>query len=216
VAAVQREFPGWDGKVHPALGVSAPRCGAVLSVPGRHAPALRQLAAELDLPVLLARLPDVLDQPGRGTYQALFRWTTAPAPLPDAGRWQDAHDPDVPEWLRPFGGQVLVARDHVGRYLAGVGIKRHDRFGHELAVVTEPATRGAGLGRRLVAQAARHVLDSGAIPTYLHDPGNTASGRVADAAGFPDRGWTSFGLSEHTRAATPGRGSSDAVLPVPS
>jgi len=31
------------------------------------------------------------------------------------------------------------------------------------------------------------------VPTYLHDPANLASARVADAAGFPDRGWAVFG-----------------------
>ena len=47
---------------------------------------------------------------------------------------------------------------------------------------------------RLVAQAARRVLDEGAVPTYQHDPANIASARVADAAGFPDRGWRSAGM----------------------
>jgi hypothetical protein len=28
------------------------------------------------------------------------------------------------------------------------------------------------------------------VPTYIHDPANTASAHTADAAGFPDRGWT--------------------------
>jgi hypothetical protein len=38
------------------------------------------------------------------------------------------------------------------------------------------------------------VLDEGAVATYQHDPANAASGRVADAAGFPDRGWRSVGM----------------------
>jgi predicted GNAT family acetyltransferase len=75
-----------------------------------------------------------------------------------------------------------------------VGIKHHDRHGHELAVGTEPAARGRGLARRLVAQAARRILDEGAVPTYQHDPANIASARVAEAAGFPDRGWRSIAL----------------------
>jgi predicted GNAT family acetyltransferase len=89
---------------------------------------------------------------------------------------------------------VLVARDEQGAYLAGVGIKRHDADGHELSVGTEPAARGQGLARRLVAQAARRVLAEGKVATYLHDPANTASARVADAAGFTDRGWRVLGM----------------------
>ncbi|MFD0788502.1 GNAT family N-acetyltransferase, partial [Micromonospora azadirachtae] len=61
-------------------------------------------------------------------------------------------------------------------------------------VGTAPEAQGRGLARRLVAQAARRVLDEGAVPTYLHEWSNHASARVADAAGFPDRGWRSFGV----------------------
>jgi GNAT superfamily N-acetyltransferase len=101
----------------------------------------------------------------------------------------------------PFGGQVLIARDERGRYLAGVGVKRHDGDGHELSVGTEPAARGNGLARRLVAQAARAVLADGKVPTYLHDPANSASARVADAAGFPDLGWQVLGMLDLTASA---------------
>ena len=71
-----------------------------------------------------------------------------------------------------------------GTFAAGVGIKRHDRFGHELSVGTGDTYSGRGLGRRLVAQAARRVIDQEAVPTYLHDPRNIASAKVVEAAGF--------------------------------
>lgn len=89
---------------------------------------------------------------------------------------------------------MLVARGADGRYLAGVGVKRHDSHGHELSVGTEPEARGRGLARRLVAQAARALLDDGIVPTYLHDPANLASARVAEAVGFRDLGWRVLGL----------------------
>jgi predicted GNAT family acetyltransferase len=89
---------------------------------------------------------------------------------------------------------VLIARDDDGSYLAGVGIKRHDANGHEVSVGTEPEARGRGLARRLVAQAARTLLDRGIVVTYLHDPANLASAHVADAAGFPDLGWKVLGM----------------------
>jgi GNAT superfamily N-acetyltransferase len=133
-------------------------------------------------------LPDVLGRPGARLVRSIVRWTGSPADLPPLGEEVDVEDPRVPEWLRPFGDRVLVAFDHSGRYLAGVGRKRHDRWCTELAVGTDPAARGQGLARRLVATAARAVLDEGKVPTYQHDVRNVASAHVADAVGFPDLG----------------------------
>lgn len=195
VGSARREEPGWDGRIYPAIGVGGPP-GRVLSVSPAWTATVRDLAR--DAPQrLLAELPAAVGYPEHGTYDGVFRWTLEPAPLPDAGVWLPADDPDVPKWLRPFGREVLVARDpDTGAYLAGVGIKRHDQYGHELAVVTEPAAQGRGLARGLVAQAARRVLDEGAVPTYLHSAANLASARVAEAAGLPDRGWIAFGVAE--------------------
>jgi GNAT superfamily N-acetyltransferase len=192
-----RDHPGWDGKIHPALGVSGPE-GGVLSVPPRAAAIVADAyAKDKDLAALGPLVPGMAGFPERGWFTAVYRWTTHPASLPDAGVWLPADDPDVPEWLRPFGHDVLVARDPAtGEHLAGVGVKRHDAYGRELAVVTAPAARGRGLARRLVAQAARRVLDEGALPTYMHDPSNLASAAVAKAAGFEDLGWRAFGVTE--------------------
>lgn len=104
-----------------------------------------------------------------------------------------AADPAVPSWLRPFGGQVLVVREE-GHYVAGLGIKRHDSLGMEVAVATEEAWRGRGLARALVSRAADAILRGGGVPIYLHARGNAASARVAEASGFADRGWFILGL----------------------
>ncbi|MDR8411687.1 GNAT family N-acetyltransferase [Nonomuraea sp. 3-1Str] len=194
-----RTRPGWDGRLHPVLGVAGPE-GGVLSVPPEHAgPVSRRYAADGDLAVVGPQVPAMVGYPQRGWFTAVYRWTLRPPTLPEAGEWVPADDPHVPAWLRPFGGDVLVARDQeTGAHLAGVGIKRHDAYGHELAVVTAPQAQGRGLARGLVAQAARRVLDEGAVPTYMHAPDNLASAAVAVAAGFPDGGWTSFGLTEET------------------
>lgn len=197
IGAPQRDRPGWDGKMHPALGVSGPEAG-VLSVPPHAVTVVaEQYAEDKDLAVLGPRIPALVGFPERGWFTAIYRWTTRPAPLPDAGVWLPADATGVPEWLRPFGGDVLVATDPVtGEHLAGVGVKRHDAYGHELAVVTAPPARGRGLARRLVAQAARRVLDEGALPTYMHDPANRASAAVAEAAGFHDVGWLAYSTTE--------------------
>jgi GNAT superfamily N-acetyltransferase len=194
VGSDRRTQPGWDGKVYPMVGVGAPG-GTVISVPPSRAAAVRVLADQ-PLDDLLAKLPTALGlDDGHRAYRGVFRYSLEPARLPDAGEWLPHDDPVVPEWLRPFGGDVLVARDpDTGAYLAGVGIKRHDPYGNELSVGTEEAARGRGLARRLVAQAARRVLDEGAVPTYLHAPDNTASAKAAEAAGFADRGWSVYGV----------------------
>ncbi|MEU0154698.1 GNAT family N-acetyltransferase [Micromonospora fulviviridis] len=193
VRSHRRARPAWDGRLRPAIAVASPEC-ALLSVPPDRAAAIRDLVRERPGGSLLPALPAAVGAPEFTTHAGLFRWSTAPAPLADVGEWVAPTTPGLPPWLRLFDREVLVVRDADGAYQAGAGIKRHDAYGHELAVGTAPAARGRGLARRLVAQAARRVLDEGAVPTYLHNHDNHASGRVAEAAGFPDRGWTSYGV----------------------
>jgi GNAT superfamily N-acetyltransferase len=203
--ASSRTEPGWDGAVHPVVGVASP-LGAVLSVPPERVAAVAAVAADLDgLRSGGPALGEALGQPGARLFDGVFRWTESPAPLADAGSWVHVDDPRVPPWLKPFGGEVLMAFDEENdEYVAGVGVKVHDEFGHELAVVTEEAAQGRGLARRLVAQAARRVIESGAVPTYLHADTNVRSAKVAVAAGFPDVGWRILGVSapQPTRSAS--------------
>jgi GNAT superfamily N-acetyltransferase len=167
-----RTEPGWDGRVLPFVGVRSP-LGTVVSV-----------------------APDHVDDAGEAiksgrVAEAVFRWSEEPPSTVDPlGEWVPAADERVPQWLKPFGHDVLVHFDPAtGGYAAGVGLKRHDDHGWEISVGTEPSHEGQGLARRLVVTAARRVIDEGRVPTYLHDPANTASAHVADAANFPDRGW---------------------------
>ena len=188
--------PGWDGSARGVAGVADPDGRCAVRVPPEVADRLPARLA--GLPELLAALPAAVGQPGTAGAGVL-RWAQEVPDLSDAGVWlpaalADEGDPRVPPWLRPFGGDVLVALDDDGRYLAGVGLKRHDDTGREIAVVTDERARGRGLARRLVAQAARAVLAEGRAVTYLHAPGNEASARVARASGFPDTGWQVVGF----------------------
>lgn len=177
VGSPLRERPGWDGKVHPVLGVGDAGGRWVVSVsPAR------------------AGAPDPLA--GLATGEAVFRWCERPADVEPLGEWVPAGDPVLPGWLRPFGGEALVVTDDAG-YLAGVGLKRHLDSGWEISVGTEPRGRGRGLARRLVATAARRVLDEGRAVVYLHDDDNVASARAADAAGLPDLGWRVLSVPEN-------------------
>lgn len=194
VTSPQRSAPGWDGQVHDVIGVATPE-RAVLSVPPHLVEMVGRVVHGHDVASAMARLREHEAQIGealgrRGRFgQGVFRWSQAPTGTADLGEWVPTDDPRVPEWLRPFNGDVLIAWDDEGRYAAGVGRKQHDRFGHEISVGTDEAQRGRGLGRLLVATAARRIIADGAIPTYLHDPSNYASAKVADSSGFPDVGW---------------------------
>lgn len=202
--SVRREQPGWDGAVHAVTGVVDPAGHAVVSVPPRLLGWARHLvAAGADLAALKAELPAALGAAGSVVYQGVLRWAVdvpGPEVLAPAGEWLPADHPAVPSWLHPFGGHVLVVLE-ADRYLAGLGLKHHDGRGREISVGTERAARGRGLARRLVATAARQLLSEGVVPTYLHDPRNLASARVADAAGFPDRGWTVLGIADAVEVA---------------
>jgi GNAT superfamily N-acetyltransferase len=191
VGAEERTRPGWDGALHDVVGVASP-AGAIVSVPPALASAVRTVARSwADLPRVL---PAAIGRPEGSAYVGHLRWCVTPAPLPDAGVWLPVDDPRLPDWLRPFGGEALVAMEG-DRYAAGVGLKHHNRLGAEIAIGTDPDFRGRGLAARLCAQAARHVIAAGAVPIYLHDPANIASARTADAAGFPHLGWQVLGMA---------------------
>ncbi|CAA9244195.1 MAG: hypothetical protein AVDCRST_MAG10-1850 [uncultured Acidimicrobiales bacterium] len=191
VGSVRREEPGWDGAIRPFAGVSTPE-GTVLSVAPDRLEAVR--AAGADLEKALEALPEALGQPGGVVGRGVYRYAVAPPEGDDGiGEWVPSDQPDVPAWLRPFGGKVLVVRED-GQYVAGLGIKRHDELGQEVAVATEEPWRGRGLARALVSRAAVDILRRGGVPIYLHGRANAASARVAEAAGFPDRGWLILGL----------------------
>lgn len=194
VGCARRVEPGWDGAVRPLAGVTTPE-GTILSVAPDRVDAARAAGPRLD--EIVDGLPEALGQPGGVVGRGVYRYATSPVPFEPIGYWVGAGEPGVPAWLVPFGGQVLVVRED-GQHVAGLGVKRHDALGHEVAVATGEPWRGRGLARALVARAAARILADGGVPIYLHSRGNAASARVAEAAGFPDRGWFVLGLPTAT------------------
>ena len=187
-----RDEPGWDGKVRLIQGVTGPE-GVVLAV----SPSVAHRFAGVDLDALFrdAGLPDAYArlQATLGVAVSFgmptFRWAETAADHPAIGEWVDSDDPRIPDWLRLFNGGVLATFDAQGNYQAGVGLKRHNDVAREISVGTDPEHRGQGYATQLVAQAARHIIAEGGVPIYQHGGENDASGRVADLAGIPDRGW---------------------------
>src|SRR5688572_20573404 len=97
-----REEPGWDGRIYPLAGVGVADA-VVLSVPpaaaGAVAAAVRRAGS---LERLASRL--LVGRPGDSFGQGVFRWSTTPTPLPDAGEWVEHSDPRLPAWIAPFNG----------------------------------------------------------------------------------------------------------------
>jgi GNAT superfamily N-acetyltransferase len=183
-----RTKPGWDGVLLPVVGITH-HDFAVLSV----APGQASVVTDRLNGVDPSDLADTL-----GLMLGTFRWNLTPAPGDDVGEWVPPSDKRVPDWLKPFNGDVLIEWDDHGHYGAGVGRKMHNAFGHEISVGTEPSLRGRGIARRLVATAARRILQDDAVPTYVHLLDNHASAKVAEAAGFADHGWRYIGTPEQT------------------
>lgn len=196
VGSAERTKPGWDGKIQPVLGIETLE-GTVLSVPPKYFDRVWTLCEENnhDLDALGRQLAEALDRPGWRFGRGFFRWTTAPKPdeQPLLGTWHLPTDAVVPPWLRTFPGKVLIAEID-GELAASVGIKRHNHWGHELAVVTEENFRQQGIAARVIRQAAARVLEHGAIPLYVHADDNVGSAKAAQAAGFDDQGWRILGI----------------------
>jgi GNAT superfamily N-acetyltransferase len=112
----------------------------------------------------------VLAAPGVGGDPPLaLRPVEDPARHPRAARAQ-RYRRDLRVWTDPGGAGVLV----LGRGLAGR---------REVSFEVDPARRNRGLGRQLVA-AARHLTPAGEPLFAQVSPGNAASLRVVEAAGF--------------------------------
>jgi len=187
--------PTWDGTVRPLQGVGNGE-STVIAVPPDAVDRVRVLFVDgLDRRGLGDELGDLLGVGPAAFGAGVFRTTAHVASnIADLGVWFEHQTDELPEWLAPFNGPRLVTFGDDGTPIAGVGIKIHDPYGHELSVVTEEQARGSGIARRLVATAARRILADGAVPTYLHAADNVASARVAEAVGFADIGWTVHGL----------------------
>ncbi len=193
IASPIRDLKGWDGSIRPVVGVVNQSGAGVLSLaPNLAEKVIDALGNDRVTKEEIASVAKVLE--GREFF-GVFRWSNQITSFDDIGEWIDATDPIVPEWLKPFGHKVLMAFDESGNYIGGVGIKHHLDHGREIAVVVEERAAGKQVARRLVSKAARHILNEGNIPIYLHAETNVASAKVAEAVGFNDLGWKIIGMS---------------------
>lgn len=187
-----RDEPGWDGSIRLAVGVVNQDGSGVLSLAPRLANRVFDVFNRST--VSKEEVGKVAELIGAREFFGVFRWSTQIGTFEDIGEWIDANEPIVPDWLKPFGHEVLMAFDEERRYVGGVGIKHHLENGREIAVVVEERAAGRQIARRLVAKAAKQIIEEGYVPIYLHAESNVASAKVAEAVGFRDLGWKIIGM----------------------
>jgi len=177
-----RVRPRWNGKVDPFAAVHSP-AGLLLSVPPPALDEARRLCPK-GSPREVRRVARMVTGRSGTLVGYVFRWMCKSPVYENVGVWLSTDDSRVPEWLRNYSGDVLVAFSADGQVMAGLGRKRHDDWVDELAAVTEPPFRGRGLATALVAQATARVCEEGRIATALHLPSNIASARALDRIGY--------------------------------
>jgi GNAT superfamily N-acetyltransferase len=175
-------WPAPEGAVDAVLGFTAHHVVAAGVDP--HLVAARLPAGDLGAPMSAGflswlgerlgshpgSLDVVLAAPGLGGTPPLeLRAGVDPQRHPRVARALRYRD-DLRAWTDPDGAAVLV----LGRGLAGR---------REVAFEVDPAVRNRGLGRLLVT-AARHLTPPGEPLFAQVAPGNAASLRVVEAAGF--------------------------------
>ena len=193
----------WDGGPRRVTGVADPEGRA----PGAGAAGGRRPAARAARgPRGAARRAARGRRPSRhgGCGRAAVGTGTCPTPgrCPTRGSGCRRRSParatrGCPPWLRPFGGEVLVALDEPRTATSPAWASSGTPPDLCESPSSPPsAARGRGLARRLVAQAARAVTAAGCAVLYLHAPDNEASARTARGSGFPDTGWRVIGFFE--------------------
>ena len=164
---------------------------AVLSVTPLRFPVTRQLVEQLspdrlltDLDELLDAIPAALERPSMTVVDTGLRWSVSPTALPVAGSWR---------------GSRLVG-DGRGRR-AQVGVRRINRFGHELLMDVDDGADWC-LSAALLAQAARRVISDGAVPVLRRELDRPAVAAIASVAGFHDTGWRALSLAPRSALPT--------------
>ncbi|WP_244177154.1 GNAT family N-acetyltransferase [Streptomyces albus] len=167
------------------------------------------LAAPLSAPFLA----DLMARTGRLVNNVDFVTVAAPLPGPPELALTEIADRDHPRVRR-----ALAYRDAVRVWAADGGVLvlgRGVAGRWEAAVEVDGTARRRGLGRAL-ATAARHLVPDGAPVWAQQAPGNAASVRAFQAAGFRPVGAEALLVARAPAApARPGRASAPAHVPLP-
>jgi GNAT superfamily N-acetyltransferase len=189
-----RGLPAWHGYTLPIVGLSfAP--GAVVACRPDLIDRLRaELGSDVHQPYLdgpaFRRLWRAIQRCApnaftlAGDFRAADAATFAPSATMDRAEFIAEDDPAALHLRTRFDGAIFGVRGPHGRLVSWAALKLKAESVWEIAVATEGDYRGRGFARDVVSAAARHTLDNGRLPIYIHDRDNSTSSFVARATGF--------------------------------
>jgi GNAT superfamily N-acetyltransferase len=194
LAARERGLPGWHGYTLPIIGLSFSTGAVVACRPDlverlsaamgsdRRLANLDGAAARRLLRAVRRLLPNAFTL--GGDLRAADAASFLPSPTISRAELIAREDPTALHLRTRFDGDVFGVRGPRTRVISWAALKLKSERVWEIAVATEADYRGRGFARDVVSAAARHALDQGKIPIYVHDRDNSTSAFVARAVGF--------------------------------
>lgn len=194
LSEASRGLPVWHGFTMPIVGLSFAQ-GAVIAC---RPDLVEQMRLELGSDVHLQHLDGAAfrrlwravarSAPNAFTLAGDFRaldWSTfSPPATIDRAELIPEDDASALHLRTRFDGAIFGVRGPHRRLVSWAALKLKSGSVWELAVATEADYRGRGFARDVVAAAARHTLEVGKLPIYIHDRDNGTSAFVARAVGF--------------------------------
>jgi hypothetical protein len=125
-----RLLPTWDGSIRPLHGVGNGSSTVIAVPPDLVGAVAAALADGLDREGVDDELGELLGVGAARLGTGVFRTTIdVDATFVNTGEWHETQTLGLPDWLAPFNGPRLVARDESGTVIASLGIKVHDAVG---------------------------------------------------------------------------------------
>jgi RimJ/RimL family protein N-acetyltransferase len=110
----------------------------------------------------------------------------------EAGRTQPEINVLLTTSTSPDGTPRFEIRSTASQAGAVAGVNWHSPRFAEIFVHTDPAVRGRGWGKSVVAALTRRLLEEGRTPLYVTAESNEYSIRLAQAVGFVDTGYREY------------------------
>jgi GNAT superfamily N-acetyltransferase len=196
----KRTRPGWAGYTKPIQALVRGDCTVVSMNPDLESSVRAELGRGGEWPLTSWASFDRLRRASQRSYpyafilsgHSMFCDDRSFCPLGEHAELLPRSDPRGRDLRARFDGEIFVVFGPRGEIASWAAIKLKSDSVWEIAVVTEPAHRGRGLARKVVAAATQHILEQGRAALYIYDKSNLASGKVCRSLGYQEYGQEFF------------------------